>query len=168
MNRIKAERSKDKSVRVATHITVLERLFSTFPIDTVIEHGSGTGSTPYFGKKNVKLHSIEDDPKWKIDVGQTTNTFQEFMKDEIPNADLYFVDGPNTQRDELLPQIFDKTKMIVVHDFEIYDEKMLDSFHALANVHGFTLHHYVGENPETGLYLSDSLDKTKFDFNGFV
>lgn len=167
MNRIKATRHPDKRIRVATHVSVLNKLFDIFEIHSVVEHGSGLGSTPYFGQKGVKLHSIEDDPQWKIDVGQTTNTFSEF-KNNILSADLYLIDGPNAQRDELLPQVFCKTKIIVVHDFEIYDDKTIELFQKNANKEGFTLYHYIAENPETGLYLSNSLDKSNFDFTGFL
>lgn len=171
-----AKRHADKSVRVATHIDVLEHVFSTYEIEHVVEHGMGLGSTPFFHSQNlVSFLSYENIPKWqncmscKLDQ-QTKHLIKAFDAKQVsldmkrnttdPAKSLVFVDSSEHERVYVFSEAINtRVKAIVEHDAETFTTEKVISRRNIATSQGYECFQYLGLNPETALYVLGEIPK---------
>lgn len=168
-----AERHREKSVRVATHVPVLQHCItsSRVKITHVLEHGMGLSSTPFFHTLPdvVVIASLENDERWrtcdtcdntpdgKVHVIESYVTSIEFVqfvqKHTDPAHTLVFVDGPHLERINVLG-IMQRLNVpfLVEHDAESLPEFDLHLRKQESASNGYGMYQYVALNPETMLY----------------
>lgn len=181
-----APRHPDKSVRVRTHIPVLQYAFDHADqigssIKYVVEHGMGIGSTTFFHEKRIsEILSYEDDPNWmRCDAcAKQSNIIHKIIRfsdseEHItsflhnPEMTLGFVDGPHLQRIQILFKLFEyHVPYVVEHDSESLPIPELIERVSQASKMGYHIYKYELQNPETFLYIRDdrsqSIDKSTF------
>lgn len=184
-----AARSEHKTVRVATHIPVLQRCFDTSPVPLtcVIEHGTGLASTEYFRKCHSvnTILSLEDDPYWLASAQQTIAQHPGMQKHSIfpfeseeqfkarlkshtcvmfePEEVIALVDGPHKQRITVIETMLSLgTAWVVEHDAESLPLSELSDRLTLCKKYGYRTYQYVALNPETLLYCKSSVDVPDF------
>ena len=91
------------------------------PFSTVIEFGSGFGSTPlvrdYCQLNNLQFYSFDTDNEWCDKVG--SEFVHNFANIELKEVGLLFIDGkPGEQRKDLVDQHRETASIIIVHDTE--------------------------------------------------
>jgi hypothetical protein len=117
-----------------THIPVLETIFKTKNINSVLEFGMGYNSTPFFLERCKNVTSIEMQQKEWFDkiTSEYSKTYKDwkhhlsigpfaaFSLQEVmtQNYDLVFVDGHGDSRPECINAFFNKAEIIVAHDAE--------------------------------------------------
>jgi len=115
--------------KYATHLELLEFLFRSFDIKSVVEFGLGNYSTRYFLDSGCLLVSVETQSKEWYDriTAEFDNdlwihhfiNYKEFADVRYPDRiDLVFVDGHEANRPEVANYFFDKANFIVCHDFQ--------------------------------------------------
>ena len=172
----KAPRHPDKKVRVSTHKPVLEIALNDkrSKIHTVVEHGMGIASTPYFHSiPDVNMIiSFEDDPNWMtckncLD-GDSKSDHQIISFHDVdsligrinkPDQTLALIDGPHKQRIIMINTLQSiGVPYIVEHDSESLPVDELNERLKLCKSNSYFVYQYVKLNPETMLY-------TRYDFN---
>lgn len=172
----KALRHPDKKVRVSTHKPVLEIVLSDqrTKIETVVEHGMGIASTPYFHSvENIStLISFEDDPNWmscktcldgnskvKHEIISFTSVDTLYERISNPSQTLALIDGPHKQRIMMINMLQAiNVPYIVEHDSESLPVDELNERLNISSSNKYFVYQYVKLNPETMLY-------TKHQFN---
>lgn len=113
---------------MASHWRLLDALFGTFKIESVLETGSGDYSTRMFLRRGCRVVSLENDPEWQRDE---FNDEHELVKVDGPIApalpnldefDLVFVDDdPVVSRvDTIRAAIDNVTGLLVIHDTDYH------------------------------------------------
>lgn len=168
-----ASRSDKKDIRIATHLSVLKFVVSNFEINSVIEHGMGKSSTPYFHSipSVLTIVSFENDTKWQIcnncfskqdSRRHTILTFEaQRLLQEINQIDpaktLALVDGVGDERIVALQILQEQgVAFIVEHDSETLSLDNVLARNSLCTKNGYTAFQYVLENPESILYMKNS------------
>jgi hypothetical protein len=116
----------------ASHIPILETIFSICNIKKVFEFGPGKYSTKFFETMAEKTISVElSSEKWFEDVEKEMdkNKVSLFyisdlekalsLFNQTQNIDLTFVDGSFESRIPCIELAFDKCQVIVTHDTEM-------------------------------------------------
>ena len=172
----KSPRSDSKAVRCATHIPLFKYTL-TLPagahIDTVIEHGMGLGSTPFFHSlRSVKrIISFENDPAWSrcnlCGQDEKTHTITAWQGDKLlksldnidPLCTLALVDGPADERLVFLSDCLHAgISIIVEHDAETFTQSYLAIRRDACSREGYRAYQWINDNPESALYIKADLD----------
>ena len=168
-----ALRAEEKSIRTASHLSVLIDLTSAFSLDVVLEHGMGKSSTPFFHKTTLsRLLSIENSPIWNVceDCGwgskrilHEIKTFSDVNNETFRDVELSFIDGEEQERMRVLQSSIDShVRFIIEHDVESLTKiEHLNRIKLLKSA-GYLLFQSVSENPETLLAFRDHNDSIKF------
>lgn len=162
-----AERNKQKSIRVGTHLDVLKECFSNLKIKHIIEHGMGASSTPFFhNQKPLTFLSYENKQKWQNcpecknqTVEHMIKTFSETIcEEDIKNSKIdltqtiVFIDGDGLERDLIFKIATNHGVMFIVeHDAEAFTKEMI-SIRLSSKNKGYECFQYVSCNPETAIY----------------
>jgi len=170
-----AIRDQDKSIRIKTHIPVIERcLIEMSERITIIEHGMGIGSTPFFHSQNkVKsIISFENDHKWNTcslcGSDSKLHIIKPFIEEDLDNIfsqyvndvsqTLALIDGPTIERSIIFKYLINLSiPFIVEHDVEWWDATCLNSRITHASLNGYTTFQYVRTNPESALFLKSDI-----------
>lgn len=173
-----APRSMSKSVRVATHLPVLQGCIDVKYPTHIIEHGMGISSTPFFHTLNLNtLLSFENEPRWQICRSCTQDksfnhiivTYDNddavlaLLQQHItPATTIALLDGPGPERIALLKiaQIIN-VPYIVEHDSETHVTQEIQSRSELCKTHEYSALYYVGMNPETIVYVKNGYEFTR-------
>ena len=168
-----AVRSHSKNDRIGTHVPVLQFGLSLIePITSVIEHGMGKSSTPFFHSlKNVNtILSFEDDKNWQVcdtccnDKSKrhlitnftSVNACTLFITQNVdPSNALALIDGPQAQRVTFI-QILQElhVPLIIEHDVETLNKIDLQKRTDVSTHNSYTTLQYVKLNPESMLYTT--------------
>lgn len=171
-----AARSQDRNERYATHLPVLRACIASLsasirdPI-SIVEHGMGLGSTPYFHSlAHVdQFTSFEREPEWlecANCASGSTGHLVIHVHDDLtainvniarPDRTLGLVDGYASQRPHVLDAWMRQgVALIVEHDADTFDSKGVGRRQVLAQTYGYRAFQYVGLNPETAIYVGSN------------
>lgn len=175
-----AVRSSSKTDRVGTHKPVVELCLSMIREATVIEHGMGVVSTPFFHKHDHvrKIISFEDDPSWKrcqtcknqerltqehTIVDFSLENLRKATGDIDPQTTLVLVDGPHTQRIQVIKFLLELSVFAIVeHDAESLPIDEFNERVKIASESVYSIYQYVDLNPETLLYTRQNVSNMSF------
>jgi hypothetical protein len=149
--------------KIASHLPVLEFIYSIRPFYNVLEFGCGNYSTKYFdgicnNVTSIEMKSYEWYEKIKKEVKMADVKFMKI--EEITNwinennkyYDLIFVDGIN--RRECIDISFNKAPVIALHDHGLRAAK-LGFFKQLKKYDNYELVMLDIAQPTTSLFISD-------------
>jgi hypothetical protein len=178
-----AKRHPNKSVRVSTHTPVLELAISLLGNNiTIVEHGMGISSTPFFHKevKISRILSFEDDKKWmncadcnttisnKIHHINSFNSLENcknIISSFVENHKdiIVLVDGPSDQRIQVL-KIAQELMIshIVEHDAETFNSNELLQRVEISRKNRYNVYQYIKLNPETMFYTFDTIEDINY------
>jgi len=188
-NRTRAQRSPEKSIRVATHVPVLKMCFDYLNTPTdVVEHGMGLASTNFFhNEKNVKkIVSFEDDVRWQFcqacenksshQMHKIVSYNENFKITIFDNIDIKncisLVDGPHLQRIKFINFLQEiGVPFIIEHDSEsLPQDEFVDRVN-MSKKYDYSIFEYYALNPETILYTNSSIsnnDLHRINFETFT
>lgn len=128
-----------------SHLEVLEKIFKVWTPEFVLEFGLGKYSTPFFRSKNVKLVSVESDPKWiqmydheiihlnvdgltynklesSLTAEQRKSIIDQLLKIQVPQCpNLLFIDGDASTRVMTFSVLAAKFDVVVAHDTQPFN-----------------------------------------------
>lgn len=174
-----ATRSSSKMNRVGTHKPVVELCLSMIREATVIEHGMGAVSTPFFHKHNhvKRIISFEDDPSWKhcqtcnqhgltqehTIINFSLENLKSVTGDIEPSTTLVLVDGPHIQRIQAIKFLLPLGVFAIIeHDAESLPIDEFNDRTRTAGELGYFVYQYVDLNPETLLYTCQNVSNMSF------
>jgi len=169
-----AQRSNNKGVRVATHIPLIKFVISArrSDISTVIEHGMGIGSTPFFHSLShvSMIFSFENDPAWRSCASCQSDTKQHAVigwpgndpLSVIPGIEtdstFALVDGPCDERFPFLLSCLSRgISSIVEHDSETFSSSDVEIRRKACLEFGYRGYQWINDDPESVIYTRDHL-----------
>lgn len=138
-------------------------LFHVKKHSTVIEFGSGLGSTPllrqYCAENQIQFYSFDTDKEWCEKTG--AEFVNDFANIELKNIAVLFIDGkPGEQRKDLVEQHRETADLIVIHDTEPGAQGIYGTTEVLKSFK-YRLDYQPEGNPHTTV-LSDRINVEKW------
>lgn len=178
----KAQRSRNKEVRIGTHLDVLREVVRNAEVKYIIEHGMGLSSTGYLhGLVPQTLLSFENVPVWQhcrhCDENmppEMTHRIVEFIEETFtheikaaaadPGMTLALIDGPGVERMKVTAACMRlNVQWIVEHDAETFEAEELKARQDEAQTHGYAAYQYTGVQPESVLYMKEPAEFVNCD-----
>lgn len=166
-----AQRDRNKSVRVGTHVPVLQMCLKDQRITNIVEHGMGLSSTAFFHSnlQIKKILSFENDKNWMTChkcnshqshiIVQFDDNFKNFCENELSlETTLALIDGPHIERIKLIKFLqMRNVPYIVEHDAESLPLIELDERLNLCVINSYAAHQFISLNPESIVYTRNKL-----------